>query len=145
MLKSGAAGGTELRIQQANDSGDIINLVSPYYIYFNSKQAFQIDDGWLRINPAGSFNSGTYFNRLVRTDGELQSRDISLHNINQGRTGRLYNVQAGTAGDGTNAGTTGMAVLELGNSIAVSSAASTGANNAQGFLRLYGTGTGYGQ
>ena len=44
VLKSGAAGGTELRIQQANDSTDIINLVSPSYIYFNSKQAFQIND-----------------------------------------------------------------------------------------------------
>ena len=74
VVSSGAAGGTELRIQQANDSNDIINLVSPYHIYMNNKKAFSISDTWLRINEDSSgFTSGTYFgNSYVRMDNALQ-------------------------------------------------------------------------
>lgn len=45
----------------------------------------------------------------------------------------------GTAGDGTNNGTVGVATLAIGNSTAVSSTANTGANNARGALRIYST------
>ena len=75
VLSSGAAGGTELRIQQANDSNDIINLVSPAYIYMNGKRAFTIDDSWLRINetPSAGFGSGIYTGTsVVRTDLAFQ-------------------------------------------------------------------------
>lgn len=144
VLNSGAAGGTELRIQQANDSNDIINLVSPYYIYFNSKQAFQINDSWLRINPNGGFSSGTLFSRLLRADAELQARDIGLYNANQFRTGRWYNVATGTAGDGSNSGTMGAVYLELGNGTAQSAASGAGGGNAKGYLRLYGSSTAVG-
>lgn len=144
VLKSGAAGGTELRIQQANDSNDIINLVSPSYIYFNSKQAFQINDSWLRINPSGGFSSGTLFSRLLRADAELQARDIGLYNANQFRTGRWYNVATGTAGDGSNSGTMGAVYLELGNGTAQSAASGAGGGNAKGYLRLYGSSTAVG-
>lgn len=144
VLSSGAAGGTELRIQQANDSTDIINLVSPYYIYFNSKQAFQINDSWLRINPNGGFSSGTLFSRLLRADAELQARDIGLYNANQFRTGRWHNVATGTAGDGSNSGTMGAVYLELGNGTAQSAASGAGGGNAKGYLRLYGSSTAVG-
>lgn len=144
VLKSGAAGGTELRIQQANDSNDIINLVSPYYIYFNSKQTFQINDSWLRINPNGGFSSGTLFSRLLRADAELQARDIGLYNANQFRTGRWYNVATGTAGDGSNSGAMGAVYLELGNGTAQSAASGAGGGNAKGYLRLYGSSTAVG-
>ena len=73
-IASGVAGGTELRIQQANDSTDVINLLSPYYIYLNSKRAFTIYDSWLRINEDKGFSSGVYFgSSLVRTDGTLRA------------------------------------------------------------------------
>lgn len=73
-IASGVAGGTELRIQQANDSNDVINLVSPYYIYLNSKKAFAIYDSWLRINEDKGFSSGVYFgSSLVRTDNTLRA------------------------------------------------------------------------
>ena len=76
VLSSGAAGGTELRIQQANDSNDIINLVSPYYIYMNSKKAFSIYDNWLRINESADFTGGTYFGQtIVRTDYRFEIGD----------------------------------------------------------------------
>lgn len=72
-VKSGVAGGTELQIYQANDAADCINLVTPAYIYLNSKRAFTVNDSWLRINENAGFSSGTYFGATtVRTDGTLQ-------------------------------------------------------------------------
>jgi len=72
-VSSGAAGGTELRIRQANDSTDIINLMAPNYIYLNSKKAFTINDKWLRINDGGGFTDGIYCgSSLLRTDGQIQ-------------------------------------------------------------------------
>lgn len=72
-VKSGVAGGTELQIYQANDAADVINLVTPAYIYMNSKRAFTVNDSWLRINENAGFSSGTYFGATtVRTDGTLQ-------------------------------------------------------------------------
>lgn len=76
VLKSGAAGGTELRISQLNDAADIINLVVNKSIYMNSKLAFNISDSWLRINETGGFSSGTYFGgTIVRTDYQFQVGD----------------------------------------------------------------------
>ena len=73
VLKSGAAGGTELRISQLNDANDIINFVTSKSIYLNSKNAFNIADSWLRINETNSFSSGIYTgSSLIRTDNELQ-------------------------------------------------------------------------
>lgn len=57
----------------------------------------------------------------------------------------LYQNTRGTAGDGTNAGTAGYVYLMLGNNTAQSSAANTGAENAYGILRIYGTSSGYTQ
>lgn len=75
-IKSGVAGGTELRISQANDSGDVINIVSPYYIYLNSKRAFTINDSWLRINENVEFSGGIYTgSSLVRTNNQFQVGD----------------------------------------------------------------------
>lgn len=72
-VASGVAGGTELRIQQANDATDVINLMSPSYIYLNSKKAFTINDSWLRINEDKGFSSGIYTgSSLIRTDNQLQ-------------------------------------------------------------------------
>ena len=75
----GVAGGTELRIQQANDATDVINLMSPSYIYMNSKKAFTINDAWLRINEDKGFSSGVYFGTsTVRTDGEFWSDSVRI-------------------------------------------------------------------
>ena len=75
-IKSGVAGGTELRISQANDAADVINIVSPYYIYLNSKRAFKINDAWLRINEDKGFSEGIYTgSSLVRTDNQFQVGD----------------------------------------------------------------------
>lgn len=78
-VASGAAGGTELRIQQANDAADIINLVTPKSIYLNSKEAFNVNDAWLRINENAKFTSGVYFgSSTVRTDGEFWSDKVRI-------------------------------------------------------------------
>lgn len=78
-VKSGVAGGTELQIYQANDTTDVINLVTPAYIYMNSKKAFTVSDGWLRINDGGGFSSGVYFgSSTVRTDGEFWSDSVRI-------------------------------------------------------------------
>ena len=78
-IKAGVAGGTELRISQANDSTDVINIVSPYYIYMNSKRIFTISDNWFRINENSGFSSGVYFGSgtggIVRTDNQFQVGD----------------------------------------------------------------------
>lgn len=78
-IKAGVAGGTELRISQANDSTDVINIVSPYYIYMNSKRIFTINDSWFRINENSGFSSGVYFGSgtggVVRTDNQFQVGD----------------------------------------------------------------------
>lgn len=75
-IKSGVAGGTELRISQANDATDVINIVSPQFIYLNSKKTFRINDAWLRINEDKGFSSGIYTgSSLVRTDNQFQVGD----------------------------------------------------------------------
>ena len=76
VLKSGAAGGTELRIQQQNDANDIINLVASKWIYLNGKRAFTINDAWLRINEDNLFTEGIYTGQsIVRTDAQFQVGD----------------------------------------------------------------------
>jgi len=76
LIPGGVAGGTELRIQQANDSNDVINLVAPNCIYLNSKRTFDVYDSWLRINGGNAFSSGVYIgNSIVRTDGQFQVGD----------------------------------------------------------------------
>lgn len=76
VIKSGVANGTELRIQQQNDADDVINLVVNNSIFLNSKRAFRIHDGWLRINEDSSFNYGIYTGTsLVRSDNQLQVGD----------------------------------------------------------------------
>ena len=73
LIKSGIAGGTELQIKQANDQNDVINLVTPYYIYLNNKRAFTVNDSWLRINDTSTFTSGIYTGTsILRTDNQLQ-------------------------------------------------------------------------
>ena len=72
----GAAGGTELRIEQRNDANDIINLVVPNSIFLNGKRAFRPADSWLRINEDSSFSSGIYTGTsAVRSDSKLQVGD----------------------------------------------------------------------
>lgn len=76
VIAGGVAGGTELRIQQQNDANDVINLVVNNSIFLNSKRAFRIYDGWLRINEDSSFNYGIYTGTsLVRSDNQLQVGD----------------------------------------------------------------------
>lgn len=76
VLKSGAAGGTELRISQLNDDSDIINLVASRWIYLNGKRAFTINDAWLRINEDNLFTEGIYTGQsIVRTDAQFQVGD----------------------------------------------------------------------
>lgn len=76
VIKAGCAGGTELRISQMNDANDVINLVTNKYIYLNSKKAFSIQDGWLRINDEKGFSSGIYTGTsLIRSDNQLQVGD----------------------------------------------------------------------
>lgn len=73
VIADGVAGGTELRIQQQNDANDVINLVVNNSIFLNSKRAFRVSDGWLRINEDSSFNSGIYTgSSIVRSDSGLQ-------------------------------------------------------------------------
>ena len=76
VIAGGVADGTELRIQQQNDANDVINLVVNNSIFLNSKRAFRIYDGWLRINEDSSFNYGIYTGTsLVRSDNQLQVGD----------------------------------------------------------------------
>ena len=80
-IKAGVAGGTELRISQLNDATDCINICTNAYIYLNSKKAFTINDGWLRINDGGGFSSGIYCgSSVLRTDGELWSDAVRIIN-----------------------------------------------------------------
>ena len=79
-----------------------------------------------------------YFNTHDNTSDGIYLRNDSID------YGRLYISTIGTAGDGTNAGTAGVAMLSLGNATAVDAAGETsGANNATGTLRLYGSGIRY--
>lgn len=76
VIAGGVADGTELRIQQQNDANDVINLVVNKSIYLNSKMAFNISDGWLRINETSAFAAGIYTGTsLVRSDNQLQVGD----------------------------------------------------------------------
>ena len=80
LIKSGVAGGTELRISQLNDSNDVINLYVPNYIYLKSKRAFTVNDEWLRINDNSAFSSGIYTGTsLIRTDNQLQVGDAGAN------------------------------------------------------------------
>lgn len=80
LIKSGIAGGTELRISQANDTNDVINLYVPNYIYLKNKRAFTVNDEWLRINDNSAFSSGIYTGTsLIRTDNQLQVGDAGAN------------------------------------------------------------------
>jgi hypothetical protein len=116
----------------------------------------------LTINQGGtpaavSYNSRS-INPLLRVVGSLyssstiESAEYFLNNRssagggfyvygNNNQYARLYASTIGTAGNGTNNGTTGIALLILGNSTAV--AASGGANNARGLIRMYGANANY--
>ena len=80
LIKSGAAGGTELRISIANDATDIINLHTPKFIYINEKKVFTVNDTWLRINEDSGYSSGIYTGTsLVRSDNALQVGENGSH------------------------------------------------------------------
>lgn len=72
LIPSGCLGGTELRIQQANDSNDTINFCTPTYLCANGKIMFAVHDNWLRINEALNFTGGVYFGgSVVRIDNGM--------------------------------------------------------------------------
>ena len=97
-IKSGVAGGTELRINQQNDAADCINLCTNSYIYLNSKRAFTISDSWLRINEDKGFSSGIYTgSSLIRTDNQLQVGS-SGGNFYANSSGNVYASNDITAG-----------------------------------------------
>lgn len=80
LIKSGAAGGTELRISIANDATDIINLHTPKFIYINEKKVFTVNDTWLRINEDSGYSSGICTGTsLVRSDNALQVGENGSH------------------------------------------------------------------
>ncbi len=112
-------------------------------------------------NTNTGFATTTYFDKdvyLDTTEGRLNVKtlylrgalygrtNIYLYNSNGTNVGRWYANTVGTASttEGT-AGTLGETILYLGNSTAQSTTAGSGANNAKGYLRLYGSNTGYGQ
>jgi hypothetical protein len=98
VIAGGVADGTELRIQQQNDANDVINLVVNNSIFLNSKRAFRVYDGWLRINEDSSFGYGIYTgSSLVRSDNQLQVGDGG---------NKFY---ANSAGDGYFSNTLGIA------------------------------------
>ena len=102
-VSSGAAGGTELRIRQANDSTDIINLMAPNYIYLNSKKAFTINDKWLRINDGGGFTDGIYCgSSLLRTDGQIQVGSSGTNFYANSSGNGYFKNTLGIAGTNTN-------------------------------------------
>lgn len=67
-------------------------------IYLNAKEAIKGVDGWLRINEAKAFTSGTYFgNGIVRTDGNFQVGDNG-QSLNVTSAGVVTSAQSITAG-----------------------------------------------
>lgn len=103
-------------------------------------------DGTLQVG-----SSGTYFQ--ANSSGVTSSTNFTLNRTstqggyylqNSGTTyARAWVSTIGTAGDGTNAGTTGYVYLQLGNDTSVTSTSGSGANNATGRIRLYGSGSYY--
>ena len=76
VVKSGVAGGTELRISMENDSDDVINLNPAAWIYLKGKATFRVTDNWLRINESSGFSAGIYTgSSLIRSDNCLQVGD----------------------------------------------------------------------
>lgn len=76
VVKSGIAGGTELRISMENDYNDVINLNPAVWIYLKGKATFRVEDNWLRINETSGFSAGIYTgSSLIRSDNCLQVGD----------------------------------------------------------------------
>lgn len=96
----------------------------------------------LRAEGAGYFNGDVYCTSsfIANATSSTKNRGFIARN-NSVQYARLYVHTVGTAGDGTNNGTTGIAMLNLGNSTAV--AASGGADNARGLIRIYGANANY--
>ena len=99
------------------------------------------DTGIFATTTSGQMSAGSIISR-----GSLYAgTNLYLRNGESGTYARLFVNTVGTAGDGTNAGTTGDARLYLGNATAVTTTSGSGANNARGRLLIYGTNTGYTQ
>ena len=103
---------------------------------------YMSDATWIRTVGSKSIymNSGTF-----RNDGTTQVRTLQHVNTNIAVDGTWITGATGTAGDGTNTGTTGTSILAIGNATAVSTTNGSGKDNSQGYLRLFGSGTGYAQ
>lgn len=105
-------------------------------------------NSWFIGNNNGNFylskygsTSGTVYLQNVSNVWRIKG-EIDHHHGNSGQWDSYwYTRTTGTAGDGTNKGTIGIAELCLGNSIAAVTTADTGANNAKGLLRFYNSGT----
>ena len=105
LIPSGCLGGTELRIQQANDSNDTINFYTPAYLCGNGKIMFGVYDNWLRINEPLNFTGGVYFGgSVVRIDnGMFQIGDSGSYvaiSTNGLQIGKGVNVSGNSLGSG---------------------------------------------
>lgn len=98
------------------------------------------DTGIFATTTAGQMSAGSIISRGALYGGT----NIYLRNGESGTYARLVVNTAGTAcTTGGTAGTTGVTYMYLGNGTAVSTTAGSGANNALGILRIYGSNTGY--
>lgn len=147
--------------ENALSTSGVMRIKSGSTMYLNrgasTSLIFQLNgSGHARFDTAGHFipeadntyNIGSSSQRwknvyATTVNGVLKTDNIVLQNA-AAQYGRLYIATEGTAcATAGTAGTTGVAMLILGNSTAVSSTAGEGANNARGRIRLYGTGANY--
>ena len=96
----------------------------------------------LRAEGNGYFNGDVWSTAqfIANKSGTGQGFQILNNSV---QYARMYVGTVGTAGDGTNTGTTGVAWLMLGNTTAVTNTSGSGANNARGAIRLHGSNANY--
>lgn len=133
-----------------------VNTSYNFYVngssYFNGALTFAANDSYGIFTASNNYCSiGTSSKNFYRSyiynmySRSIYSDTTAANNFgyylraNGVQYGRWYVNQVGTAGDGTNTGTVGVAMLMLGNSTAQTATSGSGANNAKGCIRLYGS------
>ena len=147
--------------ENALSTSAVMRIKSGSTLYLNrgasTSLIFQLNgSGHARFDTAGHFipeadntyNIGSSSKKwkniyAITFNGVLKTNNIVLQAA-AAQYGRLYIATEGTAcATAGTSGTTGVALLILGNSTAVSSVVGEGTNNARGRIRLYGTGANY--
>jgi hypothetical protein len=102
---------------------------------------------WMGSTTSHTSNSYEKAMSYNISTGELIINTLTKTNVNRSMDAQLVTSATGTANSGSNnntRGTQGEVYLQLGNATACPAAGTAGgANNARGFLRIYGTQTTY--